>query len=62
MTMKILTLISIWYVFYFLLSFIGKIGKLTIPYAKIGEFDILGNQLWTFLPSFLFLVWNYIVK
>lgn len=62
MTMKILTLISIWYVFYFLLSFIGKIGELTIPYVKIGEFDILGNQLWTFLPSFLFLVWNYIVK
>lgn len=69
MTMKILTLISIWYVFYFMLVVIILIGTKkdkVLPKICVKWFgwkiDLLGNNIYLFMFSFMFLVWNYIVK
>lgn len=66
MTIKILTLISIWYVFYFLLGCIMRLGKATLPVLRLYWFgraiDIIGNNVYTFMISFMFLVWNYFLN
>jgi hypothetical protein len=69
MTIKILTLISIWYVFYFLLNIIVIAivrQNNVLPRLAINLFswriDLLGNNVFTFMASFMFLIWTYIIN
>jgi len=61
---KIITLISIWYVSWFLLSVvflaINKHGRL--PKFELLGFDLLGNNVLTFAPASLWLIWHYFLK
>jgi len=60
---KILTTISIWYVFYFMLTALFLINgrDKVLPSFYSRRFDFFGNNIYTFMPSFIFLVWNYVV-
>lgn len=58
---KIITLISIWYVFWFLFSIILIRLRMKIPEFKIERFDLIGNNIYIFIPSFLYLVWKYVL-
>lgn len=69
MTIKILTLISIWYVFYFLFNIIviaiirqnNVLPRLAITLFS-WRIDLLGNNVFTFMASFMFLVWTYVIN
>jgi hypothetical protein len=61
MIIKIITMVSIWYVGWFLLCIIAGMGKVTLPSAKIAWFDLLGNNVFIFVPSVMFLIWRYLI-
>lgn len=56
---KIITLIAIWYVFWYVFSFIFIKLSITPPHFRIGGFDLIGDNIITFCPSFLYLVWRW---
>jgi len=61
MIIKIITMISIWYVGWFIMCLIIAMVRVKIPNIRIGNFSILGNSLYTFIPSTMFLIWRYLI-
>ena len=59
---KIFTVISIWYVFWFLLSIIMSWFNIDKPQMKIFGLDLIGNNIFTFIPAFIYILWVYILK
>lgn len=60
MLIKILFFVSVWYVFYFMICWIGYMFNSDFNPPKFYIFgigDIIGNNVYLFIPSFIFQLW-----